>query len=104
MQIIDPATSEIRGEYIDELFALRQRKGVTRAEAKRLIKKNRNYYGAMMLQYGDADALLSGLNHHYPDTIRPALEVIGKQEGLSKVHGLYMMVFKKKLSSLPTPR
>ena len=97
VQIIDPATSTIRGEYIDELFALRQRKGVTRAEAKRLIKKNRDYYGAMMLQHGDADALLSGLNHHYPDTIRPALEIIGKQEGLSKVHGLYMMVFKKKV-------
>ena len=97
MQIIDPATSDIRGEYIDELFALRQRKGVTRAEAKRLIKKNRNYYGAMMLQHGDADALLSGLNHHYPETIRPALEIIGKQEGLSKVHGLYMMVFKKQV-------
>ena len=97
VQIIDPATSDIRGEYIDELFALRQRKGVTRAEAKRLIKKNRNYYGAMMLQHGDADALLSGLNHHYPDTIRPALEIIGKQEGLSKVHGLYMMVFKKQV-------
>ena len=65
VQIIDPATAQTRGEYIDELFALRQRKGVTRAEAKRLIKKNRNYYGAMMVQHGDADALLSGLNHHY---------------------------------------
>ena len=95
VQVIDPATAEIRGEYIDEMFTLRQRKGITRAEAKRLIKKNRNYYGAMMLQHGDADALLSGLNHHYPETIRPALEIIGKQEGLSKVHGLYMMVFKK---------
>jgi len=97
VQIIDPATSDTRGEYIDELFELRQRKGVTRAEAKRLIKKNRNYYGAMMVQHGDADALLSGLNHHYPETIRPALEVIGKQEGLSKVHGLYMLVFKKQV-------
>ncbi len=95
VEIIDPETAQSRGDYIDELFALRQRKGVTRAEAKRLIKKNRNYYGAMMVQHGDADALLSGLNHHYPDTIRPALEVIGKQEGLSKVHGLYMLVFKK---------
>ena len=97
VQIIDPATADTRGEYIDELFELRQRKGVTRAEAKRLIKRNRNYYGAMMVQHGDADALLSGLNHHYPETIRPALEVIGKQEGLSKVHGLYMLVFKKQV-------
>ena len=82
-------------KYIDEMFAMRQRKGVTLAEAKRLIRKNRNYYGAMMVQHGDADALLSGISHHYPETIRPALEIIGKQEGLSKVHGLYMMVFKK---------
>jgi len=95
VQIIDPMTATDAEKYADELFKLRQRKGVTLAEAKRLIRKNRNYYGAMMLNLGDADSLLSGLNHHYPDTIRPALEVIGKQEGLSKVHGLYMMVFKK---------
>jgi malate dehydrogenase (oxaloacetate-decarboxylating)(NADP+) len=49
----------------------------------------------MMVQHGDADSLLSGINHHYPETIRPALEIIGKQEGLSKVHGMYMLVFKK---------
>ncbi len=76
---------------------MRQRKGVTRAEARRLIRKNRNYYGSMMVHNGDADSLLSGLSHHYPDTIRPALEIIGKQEGLSKVHGLYMLVFKKEV-------
>ncbi len=95
VRIIDPAFSPKRGEYIDELFQLRQRKGITRAEAKRQIKKNRNYFGAMMVEKGDADALLSGINHHYPDTIRPALEIIGRLEGLSKVHGMYMLVFKK---------
>ncbi len=73
---------------------MRQRKGVTLAEADRLIK-NRNYFGAMMVEKGDADTLLSGISHHYPETIRPALEIIGKQDGLSKVHGLYMMVTKK---------
>jgi len=95
VQIIDPDKADNREDYIDELFTMRQRKGVTRAEAKRLIKKNRNYYGAMMLSQGDADTLLSGINHHYPETILPALEVIGKQDGLSKVHGAYMMVTKK---------
>jgi len=95
IQIISPNNSSKMPQYSEDLFKLRQRKGVTLAEARRLIRRNRNYYGAMMLQDGDADALLSGLNHHYPDTIRPALEIIGKQEGLSKVHGLYMMVFKK---------
>ena len=49
----------------------------------------------MMVRMGDADALLGGIDTHYPETIRPALEVVGKQERLSSVHGLYMMVFKK---------
>jgi len=94
-EIIDPDDSPKRKEYIDALFTMRQRKGVTQAEAKRLIKKNRNYFGAMMVEKGDADTLLSGISHHYPETIRPALEIIGKQDNLSKVHGLYMMVTKK---------
>ena len=94
-EIIDPDDSPKRKEYIDALFIMRQRKGVTQAEAKRLIKKNRNYFGAMMVEKGDADTLLSGISHHYPETIRPALEIIGKQDNLSKVHGLYMMVTKK---------
>jgi malate dehydrogenase (oxaloacetate-decarboxylating)(NADP+) len=96
--IVNPKTFERRGEYIDEMFAMRQRKGVTRAEGKRMIKNDRNYFGAMMVHMGDADALLSGIDHHYPETIRPSLEVIGKQEGLSKVHGAYMMVSKKHIS------
>ncbi len=94
-EIINPETSPKHKEYMDALFKLRQRKGVTQAEAKRLIKKNRNYFGAMMVEKGDADTLLSGISHHYPETIRPALEIIGKREDLSKVHGLYMMVTKK---------
>jgi malate dehydrogenase (oxaloacetate-decarboxylating)(NADP+) len=49
----------------------------------------------MMVRQGDADTLLGGIDTHYPETIRPALEVIGKQDGLASVHGLYMMVFKK---------
>ncbi|TYO99693.1 allosteric NADP-dependent malic enzyme [Geothermobacter ehrlichii] len=97
VQIIDPMTYEERGKYIDTLFKMRQRKGITRAEAKRLIKKSRNYFGAMMVHLGDADTLLSGIDHHYPETIRPALEIIGKKDGLSKVHGAYMMVTKKEV-------
>jgi malate dehydrogenase (oxaloacetate-decarboxylating)(NADP+) len=97
IQIINPNNSEQTSRYVEDLFNLRKRKGVTLAESRRLIRRNRNYYGSMMVEEGDADALLSGLNHHYPDTIRPALEIIGKQDGLSKVHGLYMMVFKKEV-------
>ncbi|NJC87339.1 MAG: NADP-dependent malic enzyme [Desulfuromonas sp.] len=93
--IIDPRHSDKTQEYSEELFAMRQRKGVTLAEARRMMRNNRNYFGAMMVEKGDADSMLSGINAHYPDTIRPALEVIGKLDHLSKVHGMYMMVTKK---------
>jgi malate dehydrogenase (oxaloacetate-decarboxylating)(NADP+) len=94
--IIDPATFEKSEEYAQELFRLRQRKGLTLTEARRMVtRKSRTHFGCMMVRQGDADSLLSGIDTHYPETIRPALEVIGKKEGLSSVHGLYMMVFKK---------
>ncbi len=97
VEIIDPMTCDKRGNYIDTMFEMRQRKGVTRAGAKRKIKVDNNYFGAMMVQKGDADTMLAGINHHYPETIQPALEIIGKQTLLSKVHGMYMMVFKKQV-------
>ena len=97
VQIIETKGSPKHHEYAAELFRLRQRKGVTLAEASRTICRERNYYGAMMVRQGDADAMLSGVNHHYPETIRPALEVIGKQPSVSGVHGLYMLVFKKEV-------
>ena len=93
--IIDPEKSDLVESYTEEFYTMRQRKGVTLAEARRTIRKSRNHFGSMMVLKGDADTLLSGINHHYPETIRPALEVIGKREGLSKVHGMYMMVTKK---------
>jgi len=96
VSIIDPATFEKSEEYAQELFSLRQRKGLTLSEARRIItRKSRTHFGCMMVRMGDADTLLAGIDTHYPETIRPALEVIGKQQGLSSVHGLYMMVFKK---------
>ncbi len=97
VEILDPMTCDKRGNYIDTMFEMRQRKGVTRAGAKRKIKVDNNYFGAMMVQKGDADTMLSGINHHYPETIQPSLEIIGKKENLSKVHGMYMMVFKKRV-------
>jgi malate dehydrogenase (oxaloacetate-decarboxylating)(NADP+) len=93
--IIDQSKSDKVKDYTEEFYTMRQRKGITQAEAKRIMLKSRNHYGSMMVLKGDADSLLSGINHHYPETIRPALEVIGKREGLSKVHGMYMMVTKK---------
>ncbi len=94
--IIDPGSSEKSAPYADELFRLRHRKGLTLSESHRLMsRKSRTHFGCMMVRQGDADALLAGIDANYADTIKPALQVIGKQEGLSSVHGLYMMVFKK---------
>jgi malate dehydrogenase (oxaloacetate-decarboxylating)(NADP+) len=94
--IIDPEDSELTEGYAQELYRLRQRKGVTLSEARRIVRrKSRNHFGSMMVHMGDADTLLSGIDSHYPDTIRPALEVIGKQPQLAGVHGMYMMIFKK---------
>ncbi len=96
VQIVEPDDYERSELYAQELYSLRQRKGVTLSEARRIIRrKSRNHFGAMMVRMGDADTMLSGIDAHYPETIRPALEVIGKREGLQSVHGLYMMVFKK---------
>ncbi|MBW6508235.1 MAG: NADP-dependent malic enzyme [Desulfuromonadales bacterium] len=97
ISIIDPTTSNKRDEYVNKMFELRQRKGVTHSGALGQLKGNYNYFGALMVQQGDADTMLSGINHHYPETIKPSLEIIGKQNNLSKVHGMYMMVFKKQV-------
>ncbi len=94
-QIVDPTCFERLPEYIEELYRLRQRRGVTRKEAAELIR-NRNMFGAMMVRMGDADALIGGLTQHYPDTIRPALQVISVREGLTKVSGLYLLISPKR--------
>ncbi|MGQ9633524.1 MAG: NADP-dependent malic enzyme [Bryobacteraceae bacterium] len=89
--IVDPANWPKREAYIEELFRLRHRKGVTRREAEELIF-NRNLFGSLMVRMGDADALISGLTEHYPDTLRPALQVLAVRPGLRRVSGLYLLI------------
>jgi len=91
VKIVDPASSPLRDSYIQELFRLRQRRGVTPSEARVLMKDN-NVFGSMMVRMGDADALVSGVSQHFPDTIRPALQIIGTREGLRRVSGCYLMI------------
>ena len=90
-QIVDPDASPARPSYIQELFRLRQRRGVTLTEAQTLMK-DPNVFGSMMVHMGYADALVSGVSQHYPDTIRPALQIIGTREGLKRVSGCYLMI------------
>src|SRR4029077_17527810 len=93
-RIVDPADSPRRETYIQELFRLRQRRGVTLTEARTLIG-NRTILGSIMLHMGDADALVSGVTQHFPDTLRPALQIVRVREGLHKVSGCYAMITRK---------
>ena len=91
IDIVDPAVSDRAEAYAAELFAARQRKGVTLREAGSLLRR-RNWFGAMMVRAGDADAFVAGLTYHYPDVVRPALEVIGSAPDVARVAGLYVMI------------
>ena len=93
-QIVDPTASPLRESYIQELFRLRQRRGVTLNEARTLIN-DRNIFASMMVHMGDADALVAGVSQHFPETIRPALQIVRVREGLHKVAGCYPMVTRK---------
>jgi malate dehydrogenase (oxaloacetate-decarboxylating)(NADP+) len=94
--IIQPKNSSKYDKYVNELYQSRKRKGITLREAGAMLK-NRTVFGSMMVKMGDADGLISGLTHHYPDTIRPALQVVGIRDDLTRVSGVYMMVFKKEI-------
>jgi malate dehydrogenase (oxaloacetate-decarboxylating)(NADP+) len=97
MQIIDPKndnTHDKRMEYGELFFAKRQRKGFNAYEARKIMK-DRNYFGCMMVETGEADAMISGLSKNYPDTIRPALQIIGMEKGAKSVAGMYIMMTKK---------
>jgi malate dehydrogenase (oxaloacetate-decarboxylating)(NADP+) len=94
VEIIDPLFgTENSAKYAQFLFEKRQRRGITLFDAKKLMN-NRNYYGAAMVQFGDADALISGLTRNYAATVKPALQVIGTEPGVQLVAGMYMMITK----------
>ncbi|MBI1343842.1 MAG: NADP-dependent malic enzyme [Terrimonas sp.] len=95
--IFDPRseeTEEKRNLYAEIFFRKRGRKGFNFYEAKKVMR-DRNYYGCMMVECGDADAMISGLTKNYPDTIRPALQAIGTEEGTQKIAGMYLMLTSK---------
>ena len=94
IMIEDPSTSPHRERYAEFLWERRQRKGMSYGEALRRLY-NGNYYGSVMVACGDADALLSGMTMQYPETIRPALEVVGAHPRAGLVSGMYMLVFER---------
>ena len=95
--IFDPRsekTEERRLRYAEIFFEKRGRKGFNAYEAKKVMK-DRNHYGCMMVECGDADCMISGLAKNYPDTIRPALQIIGTEDGVKKIAGMYLMLTKR---------
>ncbi|MFN3489007.1 MAG: NADP-dependent malic enzyme [Emticicia sp.] len=72
-------------------YEKRKRKGYNHFEAMQLMR-NRNYFGAMMVETGEADAMIGGMTRNYPETIRPALQIIGRQDGVKKVSGMYILM------------
>lgn len=95
--IVDPRSDamEAKREFYGELFfKKRQRKGFNHHESLKVMK-DRNHFGCMMVETGDADAMLSGLTKNYAEAIRPALQIIGTEEGVKKIAGMYLLLTKK---------
>ena len=90
-EIVCPTTDNLE-PYAERVYELRNRKGVTRSEADELVQDS-NYLGSTLVEMGDADAMVTGLSHSYPDALSPSLEVIGTKEGASRVAGVYMLTF-----------
>ncbi len=110
VEVIDPRTSSESVRYAERLYALRQRKGVSRGMAKNLAEKS-NHFANLMVESGDADGVVTGLTLNYPESIRPALQILGLMPGVRVAAGMYMMVLKNSVkffgdtvfNSEPTP-
>lgn len=97
MPIVDPKADEyheLRKQFGDIFYTRRQRKGLNRHEAYKMMQE-RNYFGCMMVETGEADCMISGLTRNYPSTIRPALQTIGMEDGVKKIAGMYIMFTKR---------
>lgn len=97
MPIINPADDaheELRKMYGDQFFTKRHRKGVNRYESYKAMK-DRNHFGCMLIENNEADGMISGLSRNYPDTIRPALQIVGTEPGVKKIAGMYIMFTKR---------
>ncbi len=97
MPIINPKDDEhdeMRLKFGEMFYAKRQRKGVNRHESNKIMK-DRNYFGSMLVETGEADCMISGLTKNYADTIKPAIQTIGTEEGVKKIAGMYIIFTKR---------
>ena len=93
-EVVDPTHSPRFEAYAQEFYRLRRRGGVTQTDAHEQLL-NPNFYGAMMVHMGDADGFLAGVNQHYPDTMRPALQIIRTRSDVHRVAAVFVIVTKK---------
>lgn len=96
-EIVDPKSDEEkerRIQYGQQFFEKRMRKGVTEYEAIQIMRE-RNHFGAMMVECGDADAMISGISRNYRDAVRPAIQAVGLQKDMTKVAGMYILDTKR---------
>jgi len=94
VEIVDPRNFSDHGKFVEEYYHIRQRKGVTKYSAEQAMKQ-RYDFSMMMVRLGYADGVIAGLTLSYPDTIRPALQIIGMKTGVKKVAGMYAVIAKK---------
>ena len=91
--ILDPYEDDLRHRYVPALYEQRKRKGVTEMKARGLLR-DRNLLGSMILEQGDADVFISGLNYEYPDVVRPALQIFHTRPGVTRASGVYIVIVK----------
>ena len=100
IDIIDPKESKNETEkarlteFADLFFDKRKRKGLTKPDAMNFVTR-RSYYASLMVETGLADTMVGGLTRNYPDTIRPALQIIGPEKGVKKISSMYILMTKK---------
>src|ERR1700739_4384662 len=97
MPIVNPKDDsqlELRKKFGDIFFQRRQRRGINQHEAYKAMR-DRNFFGCMMVETGEEDCMISGLTRNYPDTIKPALQTIGTEDGVKKIAGMYIMFTKR---------
>lgn len=96
-EIVDPKSDDEKERRItfgNAFFEKRKRKGVTQYEAIQIMRE-RNHFGAMMVEMGDADAMISGITRNYRDVVRPALQTVGLQKDMNKIAGMYILNTKR---------
>ncbi len=95
VEIVDPLHDDHFEEYVERYYAARQRKGLDRKEAEQRMR-DVHHFGVMMVAQGRADGIVSGINYHYPDVIRPALQIIGLAPGKRRTAGMYIMLHRQR--------